>query len=64
MIRCSIATGIKTPQSILDKLAKNRDLSVVESVARNPNTSTETLAKLARDPMVEIRAAVANRTNN
>lgn len=60
LIRYSIATGIKTPQSILDKLAEDRDLSVVECVARNPNTSTETLAKLARDPIAEIRAAVAN----
>ncbi len=47
-IRYSIAIGIKTPQSILDKLAEDRDLSVVECVARNSNTSTETLAKLAR----------------
>ena len=56
--------AINTKESyILDDLSKHSDMQVRMEVAHNPNTSTETLAKLAGDKERQVRWDVAENHN-
>ena len=46
-------------QKKLDEMAKSEDANVRRNVAKNPNTSIETLDKLSNDENILVRGAVA-----
>ena len=50
----------RTPAAILDALACDSDPDVVYNVARNPNTSTATLARLGASTTQSVRRETAN----
>ena len=62
-IRSYIAESIKTPLSILDKLALDKESAVRSCVASNPNISENIVDRLAKDKDTNVRSAVASNKN-
>ncbi|MCL1475589.1 DUF2336 domain-containing protein [Argonema antarcticum] len=56
----SVALNIKTPPSLLEKLASHNSINIRIAVAKNQNTSPGILEKLAKEGDPEILQAVAN----
>lgn len=55
---CFVARDEKTPSNFLDKLARDHDSKIRESVAMNKSTSGDTLKELATDADRDVRLAV------
>lgn len=58
-----IAVSPETNPSILDALSYTNCKALVERIAENPNTSQDTLKRLAVHPALEVRCAVSENSN-
>jgi hypothetical protein len=61
-VRLAVAANKMTPPSLLQRLADDKDASVVIQVLQNLNTPVKTLIWLTRDADPKIRLALAKRT--
>jgi hypothetical protein len=62
-IRWLLATNPNTPAPILDRLASEDVVSLLERIAEHPRTRQATLARLATHENPRVRAAVAENPN-
>jgi hypothetical protein len=63
-IQLSLASNPRTPGLVLDFLSSSAsDTTVLERIAGNPNTSAQTLRRLAKHQCNDVRAAVAENKN-
>src|SRR4030095_3780333 len=61
--RRMMACNPDTPPPVLEHLAKESSIEVLERVAENPCTPTDTLARLAWDSSPSVRSSVAENEN-